>query len=42
MNKKKWIKIGLGSLALVVSTVAVAVATKAVVDVVVGEEEEEL
>lgn len=40
MDKKKWIKVGLGSLALVASTVAAAVATKLVVDAIVGEEEE--
>lgn len=40
MNKKKWIKIGLGSLALVAGTVAAAVATKLVVDTIVGDEEE--
>ena len=40
MKKDKLIKIGLGSLALVASTVAAAVATKIVVDAIVGDEEE--
>ena len=40
MSKKKVIKIGLGSLALIAGTVVAAVATKMVVDAIVGDEEE--
>ena len=40
MSREKWIKIGLGSLAIVVSTMAAAVASKLVVDAVIGDEED--
>ena len=41
MNKEKLIKVGLGSFALIASTVAAAFATKIIVDAIVDDEEEE-